>query len=102
MTEREYRLKEFQKLKRFICKRYPGAHTVQMSDGTTNYYKVLDGNLKSVVSPELMLPPAQTVREAWEHAKYVHWFQNMIKRSNNAFDDTKQFDQLTKNKKHRE
>ena len=78
--------KEFQKVKRFIQKRFPGAYTIQRNDGS---YAVVDGNGRSIVDPDLMLPPAKTVRKAWEYAKYTNWFQNMIRKSNNAFDDTK-------------
>lgn len=78
--------KEFQKVKRFIQKRFPGAYTIQRTDGS---YAVVDGNGISIVDPELMLPPAKTVRKAWEYAKYTNWFQNMIRKSNNAFDDSK-------------
>jgi hypothetical protein len=78
--------KEFQKVKRFIQKRFPGAYTIMRPDGA---FKVVDGNGRSIVDPELMLPKTYTVRKAWEQAKYVNWFQNMIRKSNNAFSDEK-------------
>ena len=85
--------REFQKVKRFIQKRFPGAYTTQRTDGS---YTVVDGNGKSIVDPELMLPPALTVRKAWEYAKYTNWFTNMIRKSNNAFDDSKFYDKMSK------
>lgn len=85
--------KEFQKVKRFIQKRFPGAYTIQRTDGS---YAVVAANGKSIVDPELMLPPAKTVRKAWEYAKYTNWFQNMIRKSSNAFDDTKIYDKMSK------
>ena len=74
--------KEFNKIKRFIQKRHPGAYTIQRADGS---YAVVNAQGRSVVDPELLLPPAQTVREAWNQAKYTNWFQNMIRKSNAAF-----------------
>jgi hypothetical protein len=85
--------KEFAKMKRFIEKRFPGAHTIKNSSG---YYVVVDGDGYNVVDPELMLPPARTVREAWKQAKYGHWFSNMIRKSNNAFSDEKIYKKLAK------
>lgn len=82
--------KEFAKIKRFVQKRHPGAYTIKRSDGS---YAVVDGQGLSVVSPELYLPPAKTVAAAWELAKYTHWFQGMIKKSNNAFDESKVYSQ---------
>ena len=78
--------KEFNKIKRFIQKRHPGAYTIQRADGS---YAVVNAQGKSVVDPELLLPPAPTVREAWNQAKYTNWFQNMIRKSNAAFSDDK-------------
>lgn len=85
--------REFLKVKRFIQKRFPGAYTIQRTDGS---YAVVDGNGISIVDPELMLPPAKTVRKAWEYAKYTNWFSNMIRKSNNAFDDSKIYDKMSK------
>jgi len=78
--------REFAKLKRFIQKRHPGAYTIERLDKS---YAVVDGNGISIVDPELLLPPARTVRKAWEYAKYTNWFSNMIRKSNNAFDESK-------------
>ena len=75
--------KEFQKLKRFVVKRFPGAHTIR-SNGYT------------AINPELNLPRAWTVRRAWEHAKYAAWFTNMIRKSNAAFSDEKIYKKMAK------
>lgn len=85
--------KEFQKIKRFVVKRAPGAHTIQKPDGS---YVVVDGNGRAVQDPELFLPKAGTVRKAWEQAKYALWFSNMIRKSNAAFNEEKMFKQLRK------
>lgn len=84
--------KEFQKLKRYVVKRFPDARTV-MREG---YYIVVNKNGYNVVLPELMLPPAKTVKGAWEQAKYSLWFINMIRKSNNAFSDEKIYRKLAK------
>jgi len=78
--------REFAKVKRFIQKRFPGAYTIRRHD---NSFAVVDGNGRSIVDPELLLPPAHTVREAWRQAKYTNWFSNMIRKSANAFDESK-------------
>ena len=78
--------REFAKLKRFIQKRHPGAYTIKRVDGS---FAVVDDNGISIVDQELLLPPAHTVRKAWEYAKYTNWFSNMIRKSNNAFDESK-------------
>lgn len=88
--------KEFQKVKRFIVKRFPGARTAMNSAG---YFSVVYGdNAEPVVSPELMIAPATSVRQAWNQAKYVAWFTNMIRKSNNAFSDDKIYKKLAKEK----
>ena len=85
--------KEFEKVKRFVQKRFPGAHTIMRTNGS---YAVVDGNGYSIVSSELMLPPALTVREAWTQAKYAAWFSNMIRKSNAAFSDEKIYKKMAK------
>lgn len=84
--------KEFQKLKRYVTKRFPGARTICRN----GVYKIVDGNGYAVVDPELMLPSAKTPRQAWEYAKYASWFSNMIRKSNNAFSDEKIFKTMFK------
>ena len=89
-------LKEFQKLKRFINKRFPGAHTIARPAGSTTHYIVVDAAGAAVVDPELMIPPATTVKQAWDNAKYCAWFSNMIRKSNAAFSDEKIYKKLAK------
>lgn len=88
--------KEFQKVKRFVVKRFPGARTAMNSAG--NFSVVYGDDGEPVVSPELLIAPAMTVREAWNQAKYVAWFTNMIRKSNNAFSDDKIYKKLAKEK----
>jgi hypothetical protein len=88
--------REFLKVKRYVDKRFPGAHTTAKPYNGKLHYKVLDGYGRSIVSEELMLPPALTVRKAWEQAKYAAWFTNMIRKSNNAFSDEKMLKKMAK------
>jgi gentisate 1,2-dioxygenase len=88
--------KEFQKLKRFVDKRFPGAHTEAFESAGSLYYRVVSGAGYAIVDPELMIPPAKTVRQAWTDAKYAAWFSNMIRKSNNAFSDEKIYKKLAK------
>jgi len=85
--------KEFDRVKRFVQKRFPGAHTIMRTNGS---YAVVDGNGYSIVSSELMLPPASTVREAWTQAKYAAWFTNMMRKNNAAFSDEKIYKKMAK------
>ncbi len=87
---------EFEKLKRFVSKRFPGAHTVAKQVGGRMQYSVIDGQGYSVVDPELMIPPAYTVQKAWEQAKYAAWFTNMIRKSNAAFSDEKIYKKMAR------
>lgn len=88
--------KEFEKLKRFVNKRHPGAHVVgRMLDGQI-VYDVVDGRGYAVVDQDLLLPAATAVRQAWEQAKYCSWFTNMIRKSNTAFDEDRMYKKLAK------
>jgi hypothetical protein len=88
--------KDFMRLKRYVDKKFPGAHTVvRMLNGQTTY-QILDGRGRAVVGEELFIPPAMTVRKAWEYAKYAAWFSNMIRKSNAAFSDEKMYKKLAK------
>jgi hypothetical protein len=89
-------LKEFQKLRKFINKRFPGAHTIARIVGVKTYYAVVNGTGTAVVDPELMIPPATTVKQAWVNAKYCAWFSNMIRKSNAAFCEEKMYKKLAK------
>lgn len=83
-------------MKRYVDKRFPGAHTMAKQVGSKMHYTVLDGNGRVIVDQELMLPPALSVRKAWEQAKYAAWFTNMIRKSNNAFSDEKMYKKMAK------
>lgn len=92
--------KEFQKIKKFVMKRFPGAHTVAVPTcGNQLLYQVVDANNKAVVSPELMIPLGKTVTQAWTNAKYGAWFSNMIRKSNNAFSEEKMWKKLARENK---
>lgn len=92
--------KEFQKIKKFVMKRFPGAHTVAVPTcGNQLLYQVVDANNRAVVSPELMIPLGKTVTQAWTNAKYGAWFSNMIRKSNNAFSEEKMYKKLARENK---
>jgi hypothetical protein len=91
--------KEFQKIKRFVVKRFPGARTVAREINGQVFYQVVDGQGISVVDPELRIPLDKSVKAAWNTAKYGAWFQNMIRKSNNAFSDEKIYNKLAKESK---
>jgi hypothetical protein len=88
--------KGFAKVKRFVQKRFPGAHTVARKISGEILFQVVDGNGISIVDPELRIPLDRTVIGAWNTAKYGAWFQNMIRKSNNAFSDEKIYKKLVK------
>lgn len=88
--------KEFMRMKRYVDKKFPGAYTIAKEVNGQKAYQVLDGNHFAVISEELFLPPAFTVRKAWEQAKYAAWFTNMIRKSNAAFSDEKMYKKLAK------
>lgn len=88
--------KEFAKVRRFIEKRFPGAHTVARVIDGKMYFQVVDGDGITVVDPELRIPFSSTVRGAWNTAKYGAWFQNMIRKSNMAFNEEKIYKKLAK------
>lgn len=81
--------KEFLKVKRYVQKRFPGARTVAKPSGGEMYFQVVDGNGYAITNPELLIPPATSVKQAWTNAKYSAWFSNMIHKSNIAFSDEK-------------
>lgn len=88
--------KELQKVKRFVEKRFPGARVVGKLINEQLQYSIIDGQGHTVIDPELMIPPAKTVKQAWNNAKYVAWFTNMIQKSNAAFVEEKIFKKLAK------
>ncbi len=85
--------KEFQKLKRYVVKKVPGAYTFVDVLAT---FQVVDTEREPVVPKSLLLPPAKSVREAWEQARYGLWYLNMINKSNAAFSEEKMFKKLAK------
>ena len=88
--------KEFARMKRFIEKRFPGAHTVAKNTDGKMKYQVVTGAGYAITNEELMIPLANSVRQAWEYAKYSAWFTNMIKKSNTAFNEEKIYKKLAK------
>ena len=88
--------KEFAKVKRFVQKRFPGAHTVARNINGKIKYQVVSENGYAITNEELMIPLAPSVRQAWEYAKYSTWFTNMIRKSNAAFADEKIYKKLAR------
>jgi len=88
--------KDFLRMKRYVDKRFPGAHAVVRMSGQQMAFQIVDELGFAVVSQELFLPPTHTVRKAWEQAKYAAWFSNMIRKSNAAFSEEKMFKKMAK------
>tara|TARA_B100000287_G_C20602356_1_gene768630 strand:+ start:447 stop:788 length:342 start_codon:yes stop_codon:yes gene_type:complete len=61
-TEKKRKL--FQKIKKKVTKIYPNATTYRTNDGR---YLVSNG-IDGFIGEELLLPPANSVWQAWEHA----------------------------------
>ena len=83
--------KEFAKVKRFVERRFPGAHTVARTTNDEVKYQVVTGGGYAITNEELMIPLATSVRQAWEYAKY-----SAIKKSNAAFNEEKIYKKLAK------
>ncbi len=88
--------KEFAKVKRFVEKRFPGAHTIARTTNGRVKYQVVGESGYAITNEELMIPLASSVRQAWEYAKYSAWFTNMIRKSNAAFNEEKIYKKLAK------
>lgn len=88
--------KELLKIKKAVCKRFPDASVRGKLIGEKMHYQIVDASGCGVIDPELMIPPATTVRQAWNNAKYALWFDNMIQKSNAAFNEEKLFKKLAK------
>ena len=86
---------ELDKAQRAVRRRFPNAAVqcvyVDPEDFNTKHFAVCDQDGVSVVDPELLIPPATTIRSAWINASYCGWFSNMIRKSNAAFSDEKIF-----------
>lgn len=94
--ERIAKTKSFKRLRNKVLKKYPGAYTKRLPDGT---FEVCTANGYKICNPELHLPPCQSVREAWETAALGLWFTGMIVKSFNAFNDDKIYKKLVKENK---
>jgi len=71
----------FQAIKKFVLKHYPESTTVGRYDNGQVFYQVVSKRGKSVVNPTLLIPPATSVRKAWENAKYSIWFMNKLNKT---------------------
>ena len=85
----------FQTVKKFVLKHYPNSTTVGRYDNGCVFYTVVNARGKSVVNPSLLIPPATSVRKAWENAKYSIWFMNKLNKTR-ATDESKIYKTLSK------
>jgi hypothetical protein len=74
-------LRAFNLVKKYVLKQYPNAKTIAKIDGPSLVYTVVDSRGKTIIDPQLLLPPARTVKKAWENAKYSIWFLNKLQKS---------------------
>lgn len=88
--------KRFLKVKRFVQKHFPGSKTIARVSNNEQRYVIVSEEGYAITNSELMIPPASSVRKAWEDAKYSIWFTNMIRKSNAAFCEEKIFKKLAK------
>lgn len=85
--------KEYLANKKKVLKKYPGAKIMKVGD----FFEIVTETGYAVrPDPELHLPRARNVREAWLIASYGLWFDNMIKKSNAAFTEEKIWKQMVK------
>lgn len=78
---------DFSKIKKRVQKKYPGAHT--MFDSESKSYHIVDNQGNRILTEEYYLPPATSVRKAWEYIDHITFFEKAIVKSFNAFSDEK-------------
>lgn len=74
-------LRAFTLVKKYVLKHRPNAKTIAKIDGPSLVYTVVDSRGKTIIDPQLFLPPARTVKKAWENAKYSIWFLNKLQKT---------------------
>jgi hypothetical protein len=87
------RAKSLKRLKNKVLKVYPDAYCRKNGQ----IYEICTKGI-AIKDPELMLPNALGVYDAWERAAYCLWFKGMIVKSFNAFSDEKMAKQFEKEK----
>lgn len=79
--------------RRKVLKMFPGSRVMKVGE----HYEIVNANGYPVrPNPELNLPKAESVRQAWMIAAYGLWFDNMIQKSNAAFSEEKIWRQMIK------
>lgn len=85
--------KEYQANKKKVLKAFPGSRIMKVGE----HFEIVNANGYPIrPNPELNLPKAKSVRQAWLIAAYGLWFDNMIQKSNAAFSEEKIFKNLIK------
>jgi hypothetical protein len=87
--------KTFEKAKKLVSKRYPGAH-IRLVNGL---YEVCNKNGFPIRTADLYMPENYTARDAWERLAHSLWFGKMVVKSFNAFNDDKLFKKVVKENK---
>lgn len=101
MAQLSDKQKELNKLRRFVSKRAPGAKVSgRVGEQGQVVYSIVDGDGKSLINQELLLPPATSAFQAWQQAKYCIWFTNMIRKSNTAFNEERMYKNLEQGRYH--
>lgn len=85
--------KEYLANKKKVLKMFPGSRVMKVGE----HFEIVNANGYAVrPNPELNLPKAKSVRQAWMIAAYGLWFDNMIQKSNAAFSEEKIWRQMVK------
>lgn len=88
--------RDFGTVKKKVIKRYPNAKT--MYDDNEKSYHIVDKYSNRILTEEYYMPPATTVRKAWEQIERILFVENMMEKSFNAFSDEKMNTQILKQK----
>ena len=85
--------KEYLANRKKVLKKFPGSRVMKVGE----HFEIVNANGYAIrPNPELNLPKAKSVRQAWLIASYGLWFDNMIQKSNAAFSEEKIWRQMVK------
>lgn len=87
----------FAKLKAAVLRKFPDARTqcTETPEGYKTFLVVYGPNDKAIVDPQLMIPPAQSVLQAWQIAKQSIGYRKLLT-NNSAEQDDKIYSKLAK------
>lgn len=89
--ERELKLKEFQKIKNKVCKKFPDAHTEKDKCGK---FFVANSNGGHVISHDYYVPNSNTVYDAWSITYDIIKIDIMMEKNKKSFSDENIFKKL--------